>query len=815
MILPRTYRTTVFLLLAAVAPGCAGSGDADIPSSVRLIDVFGEAAVTATPPTAPLEPILWDFAAGSSPGEDATATLFGARAIQEIEGLALLDGALVGRTTGESPFLHIPVPVAATSSDSFHSAEIRLRVSAGTSTGLSFAFSPEIDDEQVLHDATQNRTLAVMADVAPSDEFQTVTLNRGMANFMGTISMGSIRHLAIRPSDVADAEFAIESIRLVSRLEHLSSIPSGVGWHGLGEIYRETIVSRAPESIRLTVDVPTRPWLDLNLGTIERGPVTFVVSVADQPLLRRTISTPDRWESVVVDLSSYAGRRIELSLSTIADADGAIAYWGTPAVRQRGDSPRVAPPSAARAELVADTPPPRGVILILADTLRRDRLPWYGGQRDNAPNLAALAEAGTVFTSTVSQGTWTKVSVPSILTSLYPSAHGITDIIHRLPASVTTLEEVYQAAGYATFHTSSIPFTGQLTNLHQGAEVLHEAASVGDLDHSEAKTARTYTDRLLDWIDLHHESPFFVFLHVFDPHSPFEPYAPYDTLYTDTEEIAAHRERVEAAREHIVDDHMREDGLPTTAELDSAGIDPRVFVDTELDWYDASIKAMDVEIGRLLQRLAGLGIADDTVIAFMSDHGEAFLEHGKHFHGWDAYGEMLNIPLMLWWPGRIPAARSDTVIESINVYPTLLDLSRLEVPTQAQGQSLLPLMARPEAPAGLGWVPGPAFAERASIDSDEPLADEVEQLVIVADGWKLVHNTTRPEGKAEFELFDYANDPLDQIDVGPDNPDVVAQLSEELRAWHEGVLLNRVEPDSAEGLTEAERDRLRALGYIQ
>ena len=793
---------------------CTGGG-ATGPVSIRLVDVIEEAAITGTPTIVSPDPVVWDFGAGTLPGGGDVDALLGARAMQQIEGLAVRDGALVGRTTGDLGFIHIPVPDNVVLDGAFHAAEIRMRVSAGSTTGFDFVFAPEIDDAAALHSATQNRTLAVMADIAPGDEAETLTLSRGMANFMGTVSMGAIQHLAVRPSDVADAEFAIESIRLISRSEHLGSIPSGIGWQGLAEIYRETIVSRAPESIQIAIDVPSQPWLELNIGTIEQGPVTFVVSVGEQTLLRRTITTPDRWESTPVELGSSGGRRVELTLSTIADNVGAIAYWGTPVVRQRGDQPRVTSASPARTELVGDADPPRGVVFILADTLRRDRLPWYGGQRDNAPNLAMLAETGAVFTHTVSQGAWTKVSVPSILTSLYPTAHGITDIIHRLPASVTTLEEVYQAAGYATFHTSSVPFTGQLTNLHQGVEVLHEASSVGELGHSAAKTARTYTDRLLDWVDLHHESPFFVFLHVFDPHSPFEPYAPYDTLYVDPEEIAAHRERADSVRERIDDDHMREDMMPTSAQLEAAGVDPEVFVDTELDWYDASIKAMDAEVGRLLQRLESLGVADDTLIVFMSDHGEAFLEHGKHFHGWDAYGEMLNVPLMFSWPGHIPAVRDDTVVESINVYPTLLELSRLAVPEQAQGQSLLPLMARPEAPTGLGWTPRPAFAERASIASDEPLEDEVEQLVIVADGWKLVHNTTRPDGKAEFELFDYLDDPLDQIDVGPDNPDIVAQLSEELATWHERVLATRVEPDSGEGLTEAERSRLRALGYIQ
>ena len=96
----------------------------------------------------------------------------------------------------------------------------------------------------------------------------------------------------------------------------------------------------------------------------------------------------------------------------------------------------------------------------------------------------------------------------------------------RLPASVTTVAEAFRAAGYATFATSSVPFTGKLTNLHQGLEVLHERPSIEDLDGTSAKTARTFVDRLLLWIEAHQDVPFFAFLHVFDPHSPFEPAEP-------------------------------------------------------------------------------------------------------------------------------------------------------------------------------------------------------------------------------------------------------------------------------------------------
>ena len=122
-------RTSPLLLLFVVAvPACAGGG-ADEPSSVRLVDVFDRAVVTGTPMIPPPEPVVWDFGAGSVPGGGEAGVLLGARAMQQIEGLALRDGALVGRTTGELGFIHIPVPSDAWLEGAFHAAEIRLRVS--------------------------------------------------------------------------------------------------------------------------------------------------------------------------------------------------------------------------------------------------------------------------------------------------------------------------------------------------------------------------------------------------------------------------------------------------------------------------------------------------------------------------------------------------------------------------------------------------------------------------------------------------------------------------------------------------------------
>jgi arylsulfatase A-like enzyme len=293
------------------------------------------------------------------------------------------------------------------------------------------------------------------------------------------------------------------------------------------------------------------------------------------------------------------------------------------------------------------------VIVILADTLRRDHLQTYGYGRATAPEIDRLACEGVLFRDAIAQGPWTKVSVPSILTSLYPTTHGLRDMPDRLPDDVTTLAEVYRDAGYATFATSSVPFTGRLSNLQQGFEVFLESSSLPELETSASKTARVYVDRLLSWIEEHREVPFFALLHVFDPHSPYEPYRPFDSLWLAEEDAAELRYQMAEVRKEIRDPFLRWHALPTKAELDRAGIDPTTFVAREKAWYDASIRAMDQEIGRLRRRLEELGLGDGTLVVLTSDHGEEFLEHGRHFHGYTAYGEVLNVPLLLWWPGGL------------------------------------------------------------------------------------------------------------------------------------------------------------------
>ena len=248
-----------------------------------------------------------------------------------------------------------------------------------------------------------------------------------------------------------------------------------------------------------------------------------------------------------------------------------------------------------------------------------------------------------------------------------------------------------------------------------------------------------------------------------------------------------------------------------------------------MGWYDGSILGMDVEIARLMERLRGQGLAEKTLLAFTSDHGEGFQEHGFMWHGQTIYGEMTNVPLMFHGPAFLPSGLviSETV-QSIDIFPTLLELSRLPIPENIQGQSLVPLMAAARDAGGekdadlgraaekYGWNRRGAFSEKNLAQQSGGPTPEAESFSVVYDGWKLIHNTVRSNDGPEFELFDHAKDPLDKNNVAAQQPEVLEKMKRKLQESREYAIAAALpEAGSTEGMSAEELQRLRSLGYIQ
>jgi len=258
--------------------------------------------------------------------------------------------------------------------------------------------------------------------------------------------------------------------------------------------------------------------------------------------------------------------------------------------------------------------------------------------------------------------------------------------------------------------------------------------------------------------------------------------------------------------------------MATRDELVKAGIDPEAFLRYSKDWYDGSIRAMDAELARLVERLHERGLADRTVIAFFADHGEEFHDHGRMWHGQSVYGEMIRVPLILWGPGRVPRGlKVEQPVELIDVMPTLVEFAGLAPPQGVQGRSLGPLLvAGAPATSGGARPDRPIFAEKQPQGrKDYPGASE--SYAIIEGEWKLVQNVARPPEKPEFELFAFYKDPLDQKDLAPANPDVVKKMAGMLDQWRQKTKAARLKPDSeaTKGLSKEQLEQLRSLGYVQ
>jgi len=339
-------RAFVALALVGATAGACGRRPPE-PKAIMLIDGFDAKMLEGTPveAAAKVPRTEWRFDGtppkvsarpGPAPAKPSPAPFAATRGFEAgpgVSGLAIRDGLLAGRTTGDVPILRVERTTGLDNPDQLYALEIRLRVSAGSNLFVATRPGATID---LKAEEAQSRALpwTFTTPVVAGDKAQTYTIKPP-----APVSGSRVRHLLIRPTDAAGAEFAIESVRLVFMREHLAETPSGLSWQGLRDVFHETLVTRTPETIRFPVTLPSRPVLDLTVGTPQDEPVTFKVAVrrgdTETSVLTWTTTTAHRWEHRVVDLAPFAGASVAISLSAAAEKKGTLAFWGEPAVRQR------------------------------------------------------------------------------------------------------------------------------------------------------------------------------------------------------------------------------------------------------------------------------------------------------------------------------------------------------------------------------------------------------------------------------------------------------------------------------------------------
>lgn len=796
----------------------------------------------------------------------------GFRALNDLAELKIEQGRLTGDVTGPAPVLHFALKENRGGAESVKFIEVRMNVSGARQVWLRPEGGASVDDSALVSWASQTNSWNTSVDVEENKlhiyRFK-IPSNRGpsggggppgaggpggpaMMPFLGgpggsadqagsggpgglfpfpgggppgaSQGAGDLRHFFIAFRECNSAKFSIDSVRLVSEREERLKEPSGQQWAGLAEIYRATLAAKTPETIRIPVrELPEGARLDFAIGTKEDAPVKFKVTISNRAdskesssavVFERTVTTPNRWQTTRIDLAAYTGKSVLVEFALEGERRGLWGYWGSPTIRSS-----IGPARSTSATSRAQTPrQPRGVIFLVIDTLRKDHLNIYGYPRETLVYLKKFADEGVAFSHAISQATMTKMSIPSMVTSLYPLSHTVLRSHKGLPASAKTIAELFREEGYATVAYSSVPFTGKSNNMHQGYDELHEKGSISDSEY-DSKTARHYVDRLITWLEEHRDEPFFVFLHVFDPHPPFRPRPPYDTLWGAPGSKDRLAELEADMRKNNVAAPM---GLPRKQDYLKTGNDPDELLKIYLDWYDGSIRGVDAEIGQLLEALKEMGLDQDTLMVFSADHGEEFWEHGRLYHGHSVYGELNQVPLVFRWPNNAAlrkGAMIDKQIENIDIMPTILEFVGIQGPTNMQGRSLVPLLNG----SGIAtWQERPAFTQAMVAPGPPPGGPTPEgpplrtQFGVIDHGWKLVSKEVDPETLQE--LYEHPIDSLNLTNVikAEGAASHVKALTETLEAWKSRALAAQLPSDDTmmTQLSSEELRQLRALGYV-
>jgi|GEM_PF-1279014 len=437
----------------------------------------------------------------------------------------------------------------------------------------------------------------------------------------------------------------------------------------------------------------------------------------------------------------------------------------------------------------------RSVLLISIDALRADHLGCYGYERETSPAIDRLAHEGVRFETAFCPVPATGPSHATMLTGLTPQAHGARHNGSSLAESVTSLAEILSGAGYATGGFTTNVLLGKRFGFDQGFETYVESGHVERLRPVtlgllvQTLVAKEIVDKLryrygsgrdqtilsaAKWASGNAERPFFLFLHLLDPHEPFEPLEPYRSRFPPDTRALTNSLWARMGRD-----------VETAARL--------------ISLYDGEIAGADDKVAELLGLLDRLGTAHRTLVVLTADHGENMADHEPFFRHVGVYDSSLRIPLILRYPGVLGAGVTvPGVVENSSILPTVLSLIGESAPADVEGESLVPLIEGTCA----AW-------DRAA------LAYSGKEYGLRADAWKVVIDFS----DGSRSLYDLANDPGEEVNVFSDHETRGARMADSLLARIqrlEGELPKAQEDASPfEGLDRQTRERLRALGYIQ
>ncbi len=409
------------------------------------------------------------------------------------------------------------------------------------------------------------------------------------------------------------------------------------------------------------------------------------------------------------------------------------------------------------------TPHRPSIILITLDTTRADRMGFLGSERKLTPNLDALARESVVFSRAYAQVPLTTPSHASIFTGTYPQFNHLNYMGQPLAEDLPYLPDLLHHRGYKT-----AAFVGSLiidsknpvaSGFGRGFDTydapFHNRAKGEDRYQSVERRAGAVVEHALAWLTAHPQGPFFIWVHCYDAHAPYDPPEPYKTRYAS-------------------------------------------------EPYDGEIAYTDSAMGKLFAGLRARGLFNSAIIAVMADHGEALGEHGEHHHGIFLYDETIHVPLLFKLPAQMFAGeRRSGRVRLADVAPTILEAAGLPVPSVMQGESLVGVMK-----VATGATPPPG------VKVDRPAYAESD-YAHRAFGWSALRSWRTGRymyiDAPERELYDQTADPGALRNLAPNAKAVADTLQTQTDEFRSKTA--RTENARA-SLSPEQSESLRALGYV-
>ncbi len=426
----------------------------------------------------------------------------------------------------------------------------------------------------------------------------------------------------------------------------------------------------------------------------------------------------------------------------------------------------------------ATRPTIRNVLVYLTDTLRADKLhPYRPESRVRAPALDAWARTATTMLRGHGQENWTKPSVATLLSGLFPWEHHATTEEGIVPDEVQLLSERLREFHSGAFIANG--FCSDRFGFRQGWDTFRNYIREGQRTQAQFVAAD-----VISWLDARpQETPFFLYVHTVDPHVPYLPPADLLALY----DPDPYDGPVDFNRDRELLEHVKSGSQPLT---------PRDRVHLEA-LYDGEITYHDTHFGSVIEALERRGLADETIVVFTADHGEEFFDHGSVGHGHSVYEELINVPLIVRIPGVTEGSSLPDSVGLVDVLPTIYDALGRDIPDDLSGESFLPLLLGETAEAPRVAVTGFMEGWRAV---------NVGRL-------KLIQRTER-----RVMLHDLGSDPHEQTDVAADRP-IAVRYARGLLGLHlagvERPSRRRAEiREQAIEIDAETRAQLEELGYV-